>query len=75
MVSDVLDLPLTARNALQQKLTQMVLQNGMANQDGDFVLTASLSVLEKEYLRFKRSAVFLLGAGIPFASATLVLSS
>lgn len=26
----------------------MVLQNGMANQDGDFVLTASLSVLEKE---------------------------
>ena len=48
MVSDVLDLPLIARNALQQKLTQMVLQNGMANQDGDFVLTASLSVLEKE---------------------------
>ena len=48
MVSDVLDLPLIARNALQKKLTQMVLQNGMANQDGDFVLTASLSVLEKE---------------------------
>ena len=48
MVSDVLELPLTAKNALQQKLTQMVLQNGMANQDGDFVLTASLSVLEKE---------------------------
>ena len=48
MVSDVLELPTVAKNALQQKLTQMALHNGMANQDGDFVLTASLSVLEKE---------------------------
>lgn len=47
-ISDALELPTTAKNSLQQKLTQMVLQNGMGNQDGDFVLTANLSILEKE---------------------------
>lgn len=48
MVSAALELPTSAKNSLQQKLTQMVLQNGMGNQDGDFVLTANLSILEKE---------------------------
>lgn len=48
MVPNALELPTTAKNSLQQKLTQMVLQNGMGNQDGDFVLTANLSILEKE---------------------------
>lgn len=46
MVSDVLELPASAKNSLQQKLTQMALQNGMASQDGDFVLTASYYVVE-----------------------------
>lgn len=46
MVSDVLELPASAKNTLQQKLTQMALQNGMASQDGDFVLTASYSIVE-----------------------------
>lgn len=48
LVPDALELPATAKNSLQQKLTQMVLQNGMGNQEGDFVLTANLSILEKE---------------------------
>lgn len=48
MVSDALELPTTAKNSLQQKLTQMVLQNGMGNQKGDFVLTTNLSVVERE---------------------------
>lgn len=48
MVSDVLELHPTTKNALKQKLTQIALQNGMAARDGDFVLTASISVLEKE---------------------------
>ena len=46
MVSDALELPTAAKNALQQKLTQMALQNGIAAQDGDFVLTASYTVLD-----------------------------
>ena len=48
MVSDVLELHTTAKNALQQKLTQMALQNGMAARNGDFVLTSSISVVENE---------------------------
>lgn len=48
MVSDVLELPTTAKNALQQKLAQMALQNGMANQEGDFILTANYSIIERE---------------------------
>lgn len=46
MASDALELPSAAKNSLQQKLTQMALQNGMAAQDGDFVLTASYTVLD-----------------------------
>jgi len=46
MVSDALELPMSAHNSLQQKLTQMALQNGMAAQDGDFVLTASYSIID-----------------------------
>ena len=48
MVSDVLELHTTTKNALQQKLTQMALQNGMAARNGDFVLTSSISVVENE---------------------------
>ena len=46
MVSDALELPSSAANSLQQKLTQMALQNGMAAKDGDFVLTASYTILD-----------------------------
>ena len=48
MVSDVLELHATTKNALQQKLTQMALQNGMAARNGDFILTSSISVVENE---------------------------
>ena len=46
MVSEALELPSPAANSLQQKLSQMALQNGMIAQDGDFVLTASYSILD-----------------------------
>ena len=47
MVSDVLELPAAAKNTLQQKLTQMSLQNGVANRDGDFILTANYAIVEE----------------------------
>ena len=46
MASDALELPSAAKNSLQQKLTQKALQKGMAAQDGDFVMTASYTVLD-----------------------------
>ena len=48
MVSDAIGIPAASQKTLLHKLNQMVLQNGLAAQDGNFVLTASVSVTGRE---------------------------
>lgn len=48
MVSDAIGIPAASQKTLLHKLNQMALQNGLAAQDGNFVLTASVSVIGRE---------------------------
>ncbi|MGN0189936.1 MAG: hypothetical protein ACI395_10510 [Candidatus Cryptobacteroides sp.] len=48
MVSDAIGIPEASQKTLLHKLNQMALQNGMAAQEGNFVLTASVSVIGRE---------------------------